>query len=150
VSARFKRLTTPVAYMTSILVDVFRPSGYGVGVDGTVNIDYDTFDYISAMDFVNGSQAFDNTTANWRGAGITSGANWRLASAGPDRVNFFGGGYAGQQAMPNRSFGLDYDPTNGTISRGDIVRIGSAPGPINSARLPSIDRVKNMYNESFN
>jgi hypothetical protein len=118
---------------------------------GNTVFQYDTFDYISAYDFVNGA-AFDTTSANWRGAGISSGATWRVVSPGPDRVNFFGGGYAGQNAMPNRSFGLDYDPTNGTVSRGDIVRIGSGAGPINpnGLRNPSIDRVQNIYNESFN
>ena len=154
VSARFKRLTTPVAYMTSVLVDAFRPSGYGVDPLGGINIEYDTFDYMSALDFIylgpGCSSTFDSgNSTGWRGAGITSGATWRVASAGPDRINYFGGGYAGQQPT-NKSFGLDYDPTNGTISRGDIVRISSAPGPINSpSRLPSIDRVKMKYNESF-
>jgi hypothetical protein len=51
--------------------------------------------------------------------------------------------------MPNRSFGLDYDPTNGTVSRGDIVRVSSARGQINPARLPSIDRILNVYNDTF-
>jgi len=150
VSARFKRLTTPVAYVTSIFVDVFRPQGYGVSPTGTVEIEYDTFDYWEAYDFAPGSGAYDQGVATWRGAGLTSGASWRLVSAGPDRVNFFGGGYVGQFPMPDRSFGLDYDPTNGTVSRGDIVRVSSAPGPINApARLPSIDRIKNVYNDTF-
>ncbi|MCX7626717.1 MAG: prepilin-type N-terminal cleavage/methylation domain-containing protein [Candidatus Sumerlaeaceae bacterium] len=150
VSARFKRLTTPVAYITSVFVDPFRPQGYGVNPAGQLNVEYDTYDYFEAYDFTPGTGSYDQTTPNWRGAGITSGANWRVVSAGPDRVNFFGGGYAGQFPMPDRSFGLDYDPTNGTVSRGDIVRVSSAAGPINApARLPSIDRIKNVYNDTF-
>ncbi len=149
VSARFKRLTTPVAYITSIFIDPFRPQAYGVDPAGNLNTEYDTYDYFEAYDFTPGLGSYDQTTANWRGAGITSGASWRIVSAGPDRVNFFGGGYAGQFPMPNRSFGLDYDPTNGTVSRGDIVRVSSAAGPINPARLPSIDRIKNVYNDTF-
>jgi len=149
VSARFKRLTTPVAYITSIFVDPFRPQGYGVSPTGTLNVEYDTYDYFEAYDFTPGTGSYDQSTANWRGAGITSGASWRVVSAGPDRVNFFGGGYAGQFPMPDRSFGLDYDPTNGTVSRGDIVRVSSARGPLNPVRLPSIDRILNVYNDSF-
>ncbi len=149
VSARFKRLTTPIAYISSVFVDPFRPVGFGVDPSGNVNVEYDTYDYFCANDVTPGLGAFDQSTANWRGAGITSGATWRLVSAGPDRVNFFGGGYVGQFTMPNRSFGLDYDPTNGTVSRGDIVRVSSARGQINPARLPSIDRILNVYNESF-
>ncbi|MGI8906875.1 MAG: prepilin-type N-terminal cleavage/methylation domain-containing protein [Candidatus Sumerlaeaceae bacterium] len=147
VSGRFKRLTTPIAYITSIPPDVFRPSGFGVSNTGDLDTQYDSFDYWNAFDFVNGA-AYDTTTGNWRGAGLTSGATWRVVSAGPDKVNFFGGGYVGQMGA-NASFGLDYDPTNGTVSRGDVVRVSSAPGPINASRLPSIDRIQNKYNETF-
>jgi prepilin-type N-terminal cleavage/methylation domain-containing protein len=147
VSGRFKRLTTPIAYMTSIVGDVFRPAGYGeTVVTQTLDTDYDSFDYWSALDFVNGA-AYDTTSANWRGAGLTSGATWRVVSAGPDKINFFGGGYVGQQGT-KAGYGVDYDATNGTVSRGDIVRVSSAPGPINPARLPSIDRILNKYNEA--
>jgi prepilin-type N-terminal cleavage/methylation domain-containing protein len=150
VSARFKRLTTPIAYITSVFIDPFRPNGYGVNsTNGALDIEYDTFDYFEAYDFTPGTAGgFDQTGLNWRGAGITSGANWRIVSAGPDRVNFFGGGYV-NQFPTQKSLGLDYDPTNGTVSRGDVVRISSAPGRLNASRLPSIDRVLNRYNESF-
>lgn len=147
VSARFKRLTTPIAYVTSVFVDPFRPIGYGLDAAGNINIEYDTYDYLSSLDFTPGSGAFDQTSANWRGAGITSGASWRIVSAGPDKVNFFGGGWATQ--FPTNYFGLDYDPTNGTVSIGDIVRVSSAPGALNPPRLPAIDRVLNKYNQAF-
>ena len=41
----------------------------------------------------------------------TRGAYWRIASAGPDRIQQVGAT-------------VDYDPSNGVLSRGDIVRLG--------------------------
>lgn len=146
VSGRFKRLTTPISYMSSVVPDPFRPTGYGTDAGGGVNVDYDTFDYWSAYDFGPGG-SYDTGTL-WRGAGITSGAAWRLVSAGPDKVNFFGGGYVNQHTIDRASYGVDYDPTNGTVSRGDVVRVASAPGPIHPSRLPAIDRIQNKYNQT--
>ncbi len=64
-------------------------------------------------------------------------------SAGPDGIMAFGGGAVTQNIEWARK-GLDYDPTNGTVSYGDIVRIGG--GPANFGALPQIDRIQNKYN----
>lgn len=153
VSARFRRLTTPISYATSIYPDPFQVNGQAAPISptGTPVSEYDTFDYISAFDFSPGGK-FDVGNPNFRGAGITSGGGWRLASPGPDRVNWFGGGYVNQFTSAVQSFGLDYDPTNGTVSRGDVIRIGGGVGPISGpTRAPSIDRVSSQvkYNQVF-
>lgn len=134
VSPRFIRLTTPVSYITSVFYDPFVNIGRVVTVDGIVYRGYDTYDYVCAQDFA---------PPDTRGGGITSGAMWRLCSAGPDGVMAFGGGTILQNINWAR-FGVDYDPSNGTISRGDIVRVGG--GPANFGTLPSIDRIQNKYN----
>lgn len=138
VSPRFIRLTTPIAYMTSILRDPFVNTAEVRG-----SSTYDTYDYICAFDFL-ASTLLPNDK---RGASITSGAAWRLASAGPDKQQFYGGAYKG---VAGNSKGVDYDPTNGTTSVGDIVRVGGGPGPLSgdATYVPCIDRVKNVYNEN--
>jgi prepilin-type N-terminal cleavage/methylation domain-containing protein len=143
VSYRYIRLTTPIAYITKIYEDPFASAGFAVTA-AQLGLNYDSYDYINALLFYPGG-VFDSATANWRGAGISSGSMWRLAGAGPDELNTFGGSYVG--AIPASSGIVDYDPTNGMVSKGDIVRIGSKPGPINPSRLPAIDRINNVYNE---
>ena len=69
---------------------------------------------------------------------------WQVAGAGPDRMNCFGGGPTTYGSKVNW-LGADYDPTNGTISAGDIVRIGGGPGPIFTI-LPAWDRVRHEKN----
>lgn len=135
VSPRFIRLTTPIAYITTVLQDPF------IKKNSNNSTEYDTYDYISAWDFTEDRDTYK------RGASITSGAGWRLASAGPDLLQYYGGGYVGFGAAAN-AMGVDYDSTNGTVSTGDIVRIGGGPGPIYS-RLPAIDRINNKYNDTF-
>ena len=136
VSPRLIRLTTPIPYITAVLADPF------VKRSSENSPEYDTYDYISAWDFT-----ADLDPIHKRGASITSGAGWRLASAGPDRLQYYGGSYEGF-VLGGNSMGVDYDPTNGTLSTGDIVQIGGGPGPIYVKR-PSIDRINNKYNGIF-
>lgn len=149
-SGRFIRLTTPVAYITSVFADPFAISGVTVLPNGGISPNYDTYDYVSAYDFGPGG-ILDTTSADPRQAGISSGAGWRLASAGPDRIQAFGGGYVGQTYTTGITnlWGADYDSTNGSVSRGDIVRVGGGPGPTRNAgrSIPSIDRIQNKFNE---
>ncbi len=109
VSPRFIRLTTPIAYITTVLTDPF------VKKSSNNSPEYDTYDYISAWDFTD-----DRDTTYKRGASITSGAGWRLASAGPDLLQYYGGSFEGFNVLTN-SKGVDYDPTNGTVSAGDVL-----------------------------
>ncbi len=102
---RFRPLTTPVAYISTIPQDIFdsndsssprRPSG----------------------NFAYGAMPIDEES------------RWAMTSDGPDRnpnngnIQFYPG-YS-QTIWENPSSGFDfvrYDPTNGTISRGDIWRV---------------------------
>ena len=140
VSARLVRLTTPVAYITSICRDPFIPSKTCINGFGAETDEYDTYDYVCSWDF-----DIVNDPQNRRGASLSSGAGWRLASAGPDKIQCYGGGAAGSNSQDN-SLGVDYDPTNGTQSVGDIVLVGGGPGPIYQ-KLPAIDRIQNKYND---
>ena len=53
-----------------------------------------------------------------------------MASVGPDRFAAFGGrSLAEGPGETANEFGADYDPTNGSVSVGDVVRVGgAAPG----------------------
>ena len=147
VSYRLFRLTTPVAYLTTIYEDPFASAGY-TGPAASFSSNYDSYDYIDALSFYPGGPFDTFSAANYRGAGISSGSMWRLAGAGPDELNTFGGSYVGAFSQGQLASGIvDYDPTNGSVSKGDIVRVCSKPGPMNSFRIPSIDRIKNVYNE---
>lgn len=105
VSCRLIPLTTPISYVTASPKDPMLPGGSFWTMP-----DYDTFDYL------------DSHALMPRGCGLTSGAEWRLASAGPDSDLAFGGRTVSETTFNAR--GVDYDPTNGTRSQGDIVRVG--------------------------
>lgn len=106
VSKRLMPLTTPVAYMASVpLEDPFEE----VEMPAT----YDTYDYVDAESFARAGE----TEPSYR----VRGAEWRLCSVGPDRVNTYGGPV---DLTSWENPGYDYDPTNGTISKGDIVIVG--------------------------
>ena len=106
-SARLSPVTTPIAYVTSVPRDVFKC--HGAWATGALSI-YDTFDYVCADDVPT------------RGSGLTSGGAWRLNSAGPDLFQAYGGRPVENYDCNEK--GVDYDPTNGTRSTGDIVRVG--------------------------
>ena len=101
-SARLRPLTTPVSYITSIPMDVFALH------TRERDPNYDSYDYV---DEESGKQYFSPPyDYQW-----TYGYAWIMNSMGPDLINQF------------RSIGypdMFYDPTNGTVSIGDIVRVG--------------------------
>lgn len=102
------RLTTPIAYLTSIPLDVF--GGY---------IDDET-----------GKRVVVYTLGT---APDESPTRWMLASSGPNGIDetspaFEYPGYS-PQIFDNPSSGyryMRYDPTNGTVSPGDIIRVNDA------------------------
>ena len=121
-------LTTPVAYITNfLLLDPFVNLG-----DVNIPIDERLFTYQCA------SWVFDNRTA-WT-ATITPGATdpfnermtrdefnslygrWRLISIAPDRNYYNKAIGAPSNPAPPFSAGMPYDPTNGTVSVGNILR----------------------------
>ena len=143
VSSRFVWLTTPTAYITSVFRDPFVNPKVKFAYDpyGDVSEYYDTYDYVDAESLWSGG-----AIGGSRGAAGCSGAMWHVVGAGPDRKNCYGGGVNTYPQVVNEG-GCDYDPTNGTISAGDIVRIGGGPGPISEGGpLPAWDRIQNQKN----
>lgn len=135
-SKRLSPLTTPIAYLTHVPTDVFETAATS---DGSPLVFFDTYDYCDVAGL--------NAAGSPKGAGATSGGMWRLSSAGPDRIQAYGGDTAsgGQKSITN-SFGVNYDPTNGTISSGDIVLTGP---PCNEGLEPAIRRADGSYGETF-
>lgn len=133
-SRRLSAVTTPIAYLAGVPRDIFDTL---VTTDGSPLEFFDTFDY---ADVAGLKKAGSN-----KGAGATSGGLWRLSSAGPDQIQSFGGDTApGGTKSKTNSFGVDYDPTNGTVSAGDIVRAGppSQEGlPPSTRRVPSYEEI---------
>jgi prepilin-type N-terminal cleavage/methylation domain-containing protein len=142
VGSRLIRLTTPIAYITSVIRDVFAPA---MDVNNTPGNQrrFDTFDYQDAASWSPGGAV---PTSNPAGSGFTSGADWRLSSAGPDLVQAFGGVWLGDPS-PANTLGGDYDPTNGTVSAGDIVRIGGGQAPYfgGANRRAYYDRARGLF-----
>lgn len=112
--ARLKTLTTPVSYIGAIPHDPFFVESR-IGLGG--------FDpqYV----YTSGNIYFGNSTVYDRTEYL--GSIYALAGRGPDNdINY--GGYCMAHPVARNS-GADvrgsYDPTNGTISAGDILRLGS-------------------------
>ena len=102
VSGRLYPLTTPTAYLSSVPPDPFGFPEPTVHI-GALRYGYDYVDAFSIP-----PEIFEE--------GDTRGAVWRIASPGPNQEHTFG---------VIRFGGVDYDPTNGVISKGDIVRTGA-------------------------
>lgn len=104
------RLTSPVAYISSVPLDVF--GGY-----------FDRQDGVQVRSYSLGTAPDDRPS------------RWALASAGPDGNDdtfplFDYPGYS-KELWENPSSGYSYyryDPTNGTVSRGDIIRLSDYGG----------------------
>jgi len=141
ISSRFIWITTPQAYITTVFRDPFINPSVKYAYDAYDNIlpTYDTYDYVDAFTLTPGGGLDGN-----RGGAGCSGAQWHIVCAGPDRKNCYGGGQ-NNYADEVRQGGVDYDPTNGTVSVGDIVRIGGGPGPLWTI-LPSWDRIQHKKN----
>ena len=110
-SQRLRPLTTPVAYLGSVPRDDFRVQQHGNSTDPGRIAEDDTFDYITFTDIKDG-------TGNppWS----LHKRKWRLSSAGPDMI---------QQWSGQGSVYAPYDPSNGTISRGDVIHASDIPAP---------------------
>jgi hypothetical protein len=109
-------LSTPIAYLTSmdITKDVFKLERKNPPVPpGRERINYRDYQYLV---LVNPNFAQPNAG----GKRIAADGAWRLVSAGPDRYTFWDGGTPVQDYQNFQV--ITYDPTNGTISIGDIFR----------------------------
>lgn len=112
-SERFIQLTTPVPYLTQNYVngDPFAPE----------TPEYDSYDYwsVSTWKYAFSGNHPNSNAPNY--SGTVRGALWRLVSAGPDQVQTGGGP---SPPYPESNPGMNYDPTNGIISNGDVVQVG--------------------------
>ena len=112
VPARLIPLTTPVAYIASVPRDIFQNGPQRVGESL----------WLSPGDFAYGAMPIDEES------------RWALASSGPDLLSnhtliSFYPGYS-EKIWENPSSGFDYiryDPTNGTVSAGDLWRVSDYP-----------------------
>lgn len=110
---RLRPLTTPISYISSVPTDVFQSTDSGSGPWRRVG------------NFAYGSMPIDEES------------RWALASDGPDRDSDHGNiqfypGYS-PDLWDNPASGYDftrYDPTNGTVSDGDIWRLSDGPGDL--------------------
>ncbi|GAB4323077.1 MAG: hypothetical protein Kow0059_18320 [Candidatus Sumerlaeia bacterium] len=94
-------ISTPVAYITSVPLDVFFATAQGPGVIHQI-------EYINLVQHIGN---FGGGGPSWAAQIIPAWGQWRMSAAGPDRDR-------GVDIKQNRV----YDPTNGTVSDGDIVR----------------------------
>ncbi len=99
----FYKLTTPVAYMTSFPSDPF--SDQRVNTENVSSI---------AAFYTMGCGADNNPLTS-----IVE-QTYVLISLGPDRID----GTSGQDDFPVNTNFTVYDPTNGTVSNGDVYRFG--------------------------
>jgi type II secretion system protein G len=112
---RWSYLTTPIAYITSIPDDVFGDrvllSDYATGLYRCY--DYCCFDQPNTYE----TNVFKPYLVNNYHYSVAM--LWYMASQGPDL----------QAGLAVGQVGLPYDPTNGTVSPGDIMRVGPG-GPV--------------------
>lgn len=109
---RFVPLSTPVSYVSSIMDDVFNKFGEMPPYN-----EYKTFDYFEITDLNDSAQVEFNDQN-----GVRINAVYQMRSWGPDQVN---GRYSGARMGKGP---IPYDPTNGTVSYGDIKYFGPGVG----------------------
>ena len=104
--ARLRPLTTPIAYLSSVPLDVFQTADPGAGP------------FRSRGNYAYGARPIEQES------------RWALASDGPDLtpnhqpIEFYPGWSSDIWENPASGFDyIRYDPTNGTVSIGDIWRV---------------------------
>jgi prepilin-type N-terminal cleavage/methylation domain-containing protein len=114
-------MTTPIAYLTSLMLDPFGGRGQSndayMAFNTTKEYWYWTQDYMSSRSW-GGPTAWTNA-----GPGSESNCQWALMSKGTDQVWSHVGAPQGTQEV-DKPQKWQYDATNGTISWGNIVRVG--------------------------
>lgn len=109
-------VTTPVAYVTSaVLVDPFRDKEY------TTPIKWRRYRYWY-VDMTWGTAGTRSTPSIYYNFLKEWYGSWKLNSAGPDRTY---GPYYPTDSYPGNQYPqlpIPYDPSNGTASRGDVMR----------------------------
>lgn len=122
------RLTTPIAYITSLTSDVYR----NLRENEETYLPYHYTDrfYAETFSLEAGTQEFDALVLAMLGR-VNRGAQWYMLSHGPDSDHDAGPSGGGTPGLPGHITGdgvVPYDPTNGTISNGDLVMFGPGLG----------------------
>lgn len=116
----YARLTTPIAYISSPPKDGFMSSGVLVGGDSTLirKMEYHPYYIYRGAGFrlYAAANRPDTDVEDWIGEYI-------FVSPGPDK-SYNSGEFAMHRDYYNAGRHLEYDPTNGTTSWGDIVTWG--------------------------
>lgn len=115
------RLTTPVAFITSLPRDIFVPPGASVPDDAE---DFFTNDDLGLLDYWN-APIIDSISDIYANGEEKTRTPWALMSQGPDATLGLGGNWGNMQPPAGAEFGsyrFDYDASNGTISPGNIYR----------------------------
>jgi prepilin-type N-terminal cleavage/methylation domain-containing protein len=111
-------LTTPVAYMAVLFPDILARTSPSVHSADPVQEAY-LRDYSYKNPRYNAA-IWPGQPEPWLGSGgsafVAGWGEWRLVGAGPDGTR-----------VQDIKFNIIYDPTNGAISRGDIVRTQKQP-----------------------
>jgi type II secretion system protein G len=128
-------LTTPISYMTSIPEDAFRRAS---GADSALGDLRKYPQYIEYHRFTQETASSGQVlTSIWLGQGsvnyqlVPNSFSYAFKSLGPDRIQ--GPALNGQELFysfwkaPFTFKEHTYDPTNGTVSNGDIFHAGAAP-----------------------
>lgn len=129
-------ITTPVAYVTSLPLDVFKEGREATGSIPSAGLPYNSGNPFD-MSFVYHPIGYwakltaEGTNSGFNHHDIQDYGMWRLFSLGPDGIyNSVGTG--------DDTMGWIYDPTNGTISSGLIIRTQN--DPIGERFTPSANR----------
>ena len=124
-------LTTPVAYTTSIAADVFPEVPWQASAEAEfVARQYDYYGEYWRAKVVGEIGGFVNPF--YAAYGKNTPYQWVATTTGPDRTYSHGPWYMfGDECInawppipPRCGYGAVYDATNGTMSAGDIVRVG--------------------------
>jgi type II secretion system protein G len=112
---RYRQITTPVAYITAPPED---PFGDRVSQSFTAQpLHYRLYDYLSDVDAPTGWTFFNRFDGYGVKQQVNASIRWFTSSQGPDRSSNLDGD------VPADYF-VAYDPTNGSLSPGDIYRFG--------------------------
>ena len=131
---RLRGITSPVAYVTSLPKDVFWNKQVLFPITPGIEPTFEYTDYTTGVTGENlGTlptyNLFNSRFSMTHYYGNAGEVNWALQSAGPDQVNDFQNNPLNPLSKPvpagdalKEGTNRTYDPTNGTISNGDIAR----------------------------
>jgi len=109
---RLVPLTTPVAFITSVMKDPFPKADAGINLA-------ETFDFLDKESTKDMAFFVDKVWTSFPGENSAENREWRVQSLGPDMLESLVATTEYPEQIP-----VTYDPTNGTASFGDIHRYG--------------------------